>query len=379
MGAPDFRRLPDLALRSRGGAVVHASDESFAERENLIKPEPPGFDPAAFGHKGKVYDGWETRRRRGPGHDHAVVRLAAPGIVHGVVVDTAHFTGNHPPEVSVEAAGLEGHPDTGALLAAEWRTLVARTAVAAGTANALAVDDPHRYTHVRLSIYPDGGVARLRVHGEVVADPRLLVAGAQDLAALVTGGRVLACSNDYYGAPENAIAPGSARTMGEGWENARRRGPGNDFLEIALAAAGEPRLLEVDTSYFLHNAPAEAAVSGAEEAEGPGEWFPLLERTPLRPDTPHRFVVAAPRPAARLRLDVYPDGGIARFRALGPLTAAGRAALWVRWLNTLPAAQAREALAELGLTRRQAAELLERRPVETAAELPEPLGAVIRG
>ncbi|KIH98529.1 allantoicase [Streptomonospora alba] len=379
MSGPAFQLLPDLALRSRGGAVVHASDESFAERENLIKPGAAGFDPAAFGHKGKIYDGWETRRRRDQGHDHAVVRLAVPGVVHGVVVDTAHFTGNHPPEVSVEGAGFEGHPSTGELGAAEWTTLVPRTAVAGDTANAFAVEDPHRYTHVRLNIHPDGGVARLRVHGEALPDPRLLVTESMDLAALVVGGRVLACSNGFYGAPENAIAPGRARHMGEGWENARRRGAGNDHLEIGLAAAGEPRLLEVDTSYFLHNAPAEAAVSGNAEADGTGEWFPLLERTPLLPDTPHMFVVAAPRPAERLRLDVYPDGGVARFRAHGPLTAAGRAALWVRWLDALPEDQARAALAGLGLSHRQTESLLRRRPVGTAADLPEPLAAAVRG
>ena len=88
---PDFTVLPDLAARRLGGSVVYANDELFAEKENLIKAGPPVFAAGEFGHKGKVYDGWETRRRRDPGHDHAIIRLGLPGIVRGIVVDTSFF------------------------------------------------------------------------------------------------------------------------------------------------------------------------------------------------------------------------------------------------------------------------------------------------
>jgi allantoicase len=379
----EFLRYPDLARRDRGGAVVYANDESFAQRENLITPGPAAFDPADFGHKGKVYDGWETRRRRTPGHDHAVVRLGTPGVVRGVVVDTAWFTGNYPPEVSVEGAGIEGHPAPEDLAAAEWTTLVPRSPVKGDTANAFPVADGRRYTHVRLTIHPDGGVARFRVHGEAVPDPRLLVPGALDLAALENGGRVTGCSNEFYSSPTSVISPGLTRSMGEGWENARRRDGGNDHVEIALAAAGEVRLLEVDTSYFLFNAPGEVRVSGcdttAADPADPDAWTVLLDRTPVRPDTRHRFPVAAARPVDRLRLDVYPDGGIARFRAYGAPSAEGRAALWLRWIDTLPEAQARTALADLGVTPEETADLLARRPLAGTGDLPAALAAAVRG
>ncbi|MFC3995501.1 allantoicase [Nocardiopsis sediminis] len=382
MSGQEFLRYPDLALRSHGGAVVHANDESFAERENLIKPGPAGFDPAAFGHKGKVYDGWETRRRRTPGHDHAIVRLGVPGIVRGVVVDTAWFTGNYPPEVSVEATGLDGHPAPADLDAAEWTVLVPRSPVAGDTANAFAVNDGHRYTHLRLTMYPDGGIARFRVHGEAVADPRLLVTGGLDLAALENGGRVASCSNEFYSSPTNVIAPGLTRSMGEGWENARRRDDGNDHVEIALAASGEVRLLEIDTSYFLFNAPGAVRVSGCDTAAAdpadPGSWFTVLDRTDVRPDTRHRFVVDRPRAATRLRLDVYPDGGIARFRAHGTLSAAGHTDLWLRWINTLPEPQAVAALSGLGATADQVKSLLAARPLDTPDALPAALAARAR-
>src|SRR5580658_3175103 len=162
-----FAGLPDLASRELGGSVVFANDEFFADKENLIKPGPPVFAAAEFGPKGKVYDGWETRRRREPGHDHAIIRLGCPGIVHGVVVDTAYFTGNYPPEISIEAARADAYPSPPELATLDWHELVPRSPAQGGSPNSYPVGDQHRWTHIRLSIYPDGGVARLRVHGEI--------------------------------------------------------------------------------------------------------------------------------------------------------------------------------------------------------------------
>ena len=142
MTGTDFTTLTDLASRALGGSVSAANDELFAQRENLIKPDAPLFDPADFGHKGKVYDGWETRRRRDEGgHDWAIVRLGAPGIVHGVVVDTAHFTGNYPPFVSVEAASIEGYPSIEDVQNAEWHAIVDNSPAAGDTANRYEVAD----------------------------------------------------------------------------------------------------------------------------------------------------------------------------------------------------------------------------------------------
>lgn len=326
----DFRRLPDLAVRSLGGAVVHANDEAFAVRENLVTPGPAQFDPSTFGPKGKVYDGWETRRRRSPGHDTAIVRLGAPGIVRGVVVDTSWFTGNYPPEASVEGIALDGHPSVEDLLAADgWTTLLPRIAIKGDTENAFAVTSTRRVTHVRLSIFPDGGVARLRVHGEALPDPALLDAlGTVDLAAAEHGGVVTGCSNLFYSSPGNLLLPGPARTMGEGWETARRRDDGNDWVEVALAGEGTVAVAELDTSWFLHNAPGAATLRGR---VGDGEWRDLLPRVPLRPDTRHRFVLDAAPPVDRVRLDIHPDGGLARLRLHGRLTPAGRADLERRW------------------------------------------------
>ena len=379
----DFTALPDLAVRSLGGSVMAASDELFAERENLIVAAPPGHRAATFGHKGQVYDGWETRRRRTPGHDWAIVRLGLAGVVRGVVVDTAHFTGNYPPEVSVEGTSAEGFPTPDELAGAAWTPLVPRSPVTGDTANPFPVGAPERCTHVRLRIYPDGGVARLRVHGEPVPDPRLLPPGGLDLAALEHGGEVTGCSNRFYGSPRNLISPGLARVMGEGWETARRRDDANDWVELRLAGAGVVRLAALDTTGFLGNAPGgaslRAAAARAAGPDGPAAWADLLPRTRLLPDTRHRFPVDGAAEATHVRLDVFPDGGMARLRLWGDLAPAARAELGLRFVNLLPADHARRLLTGAGLAAADADRLAADRPLDTLEVLPRPLAAALGG
>src|SRR6476661_3374072 len=368
----DFARLPDLASRALGGAVVAANDEFFAAKENLVLPEPAA-ERTDFGHRGKEYDGWETRRRRTPGHDWVVVRLGAPGIVAGVVVDTAYFTGNYPPRASLDAAAVEGHPSVDELSKADWQPLLPLTDLAGNKSNYFPVYSDRRVTHVRLNIHPDGGVARLRVHGTVLPDPRLVDAGPFDLAALENGGRVTAVSNEFYGRPGQLIAPGLARSMGEGWETARRRDSGNDWVEVALACEGVITLVELDTTWFLGNAPGTASLTGV----GPDGEVTLLPRTRLQPDTRHRFVLGAVPGVRRVRLDVFPDGGMARLRLWGRPTAAGRAELGRRWFDALPDVQALEVLGSVGVPPQQAGPLVGRRPL--GDDLPPAVARLLLG
>lgn len=344
-----FTAHTDLADRRLGGGVLAASDEFFAERENLLSVGPARFDPAAFGPKGKVMDGWETRRRRGrdaehphpddDAHDWALVRLGAPGVVHGVVVDTAHFRGNHPREVSVEGTALTGTPGPEDLLAADtrWTELVPRSRVAGHAANGFPVSAPRLTTHLRLRQYPDGGVARLRVHGEVVPDPRWLAAlGTFDLLALEHGGTVEAASDLFYSPPGNLLLPGRATGMDDGWENRRRRDRGHDWVRFRTAGHGVVRAVELDTAHFRGNAPGWAALHGCDTTTGadpadPDSWFELLGRTALRPDTQHRFRDLPARPCTLVRLEVLPDGGLARLRLHGTLTSTGQRTLTERW------------------------------------------------
>ncbi|WP_067546540.1 allantoicase [Nocardia crassostreae] len=329
----DFTLLPDLAVRTLGGAVVWANDESFAEKENLIRPEDSTYSPATFGHKGQVYDGWETRRRRGelgdaPAADDcdtAIIRLGVPGVIRGVVVDTAWFKGNYPPEVSVEAIAVQGYPSPAELAELDgWTTIVERAKVSGDAQNPFAVDSPERWTHVRLRMFPDGGIARLRVHGFAKPELRWLNSGSFDLAAIENGGLVADCSNRFFSHPQNVLMPGRARVMGDGWETARRRDRDNDWVRVRLAEEGVLTMAEIDTSYFLFNSPGAAALTGIRADGGEVE---LLARTAIQPDTRHRFPIASDEPVVEVRLDAFPDGGLARLRLFGALTDAARTRL----------------------------------------------------
>ncbi|UED87135.1 allantoicase [Streptomyces profundus] len=341
-----FTRLPDLAVRSIGGCVTAANDEFFAERENLLAPGRAVFDPAAFGNKGKVMDGWETRRRRGSHGEHphpsadeydwALIRLGVPGRLHGIVVDTAHFRGNHPRAVRVEGTARPGTPGPEELFGPDtgWTELVPRTEIGGHAAHAfpLAPLAGAPVTHLRLSQYPDGGIARLRVHGVPLADPDWLAAlGTFDLAALAHGGLVEDASNSFYSPPAHTIYPGRPRTMDEGWETARRRDSGHDWLRYRLAEQGVVRAVEIDTGCYRGNAPGWAELSlwdgpsGGAATAPAGSWHQVLPRTRLLPDTVHRFVLPDDvPPATHARLDVHPDGGVARLRLHGSLTERGR-------------------------------------------------------
>ncbi|WP_441249084.1 allantoicase [Kitasatospora sp. McL0602] len=378
-----FTELVNLASRLLGAGVVATNEDTFADAENLLVAKPAEFRAHTFGHKGQIMDGWESKRRRGVSaeqphptdedHDWAVVRLGVGGVIRGVIVDTAHFTGNYPESGSVQGASIPGVPSVEELDAAEWVDLVPRTALQGNTAHEFAVEDDTRYTHVRLNIWPDGGVARLRVHGEVLPDPRDLDGLTFDLAAQEFGGVAEAASDRYFSSPHNLNSPGRASVMGEGWETRRRRDKANDWVQIALAGGGEVLAAEVDTTHFVANAPGWADLVGYDASNGgnPSDdadgWFEILPRTRLQPDTRHRYRLAGGRTVTHVRINVYPDGGLARLRLTGKLTEAGRAALALRWFNALPAAEAETALTEAGLNPAEATALTAARPLADAA------------
>jgi allantoicase len=241
-----------------------------------------------------------------------------PGEVHGVLVDTAHFRGNYPPAISVEGTELPGIPTPAELAAAEWRPLVPHSPARGHAANGYATVDRSRVTHLRLAQYPDGGIARLRAYGVARPDQAWLAAlGTFDLAALEHGGAVDGCSDRFFSSPANVIMPGRSRVMGEGWETRRRRDHGHDWLRLRLAGRGVIRAVEVDTANYLGNAAGWVELYGRDGEDG--EWFELLPRLALQPDTRHRLPLAQARPATHVRLDVFPDGGIARLRLHGSL------------------------------------------------------------
>jgi allantoicase len=325
----DFVSLPDLALDELGGAALVANDEFFAEKDNLLHAHQPEWREGVYNDRGKWMDGWETRRRREPGYDWCVIRLGLPGVIKGVVVDTTHFRGNFPESCSIEAAEIAESLDLAALGTAAWTEILPRSPLSGNGKNKFAIDVDRRFTHARLNIYPDGGVARLRVHGMVVPDWTRLRAlgGVIDLAALEHGAWVEACSDMFFGSRSNLIKPGPSRSMADGWETRRRRGPGNDWAIVHLAAPGTIERIEIDTRHFKGNAPGRAVLegwTGTTEPEASGEpdpaWRTLIA-TRTQPHTRHVFDDELRRIGAirYVRLSVYPDGGVARLRVWGAL------------------------------------------------------------
>ena len=359
----------DLASRWLGGTVMAASDEAFGDKENLLKPDPPVDDPGHYGNRGEIVDGWETRRRREDGHDWALIRLGAAGVITSITVDTSFFTGNFPESCLVEASGHEGYPGPRELTAAQtqWVEVVPRSPLGGNHHNVFPVADSRRFTHLRLAIFPDGGVARLRVNGRVIPDPRLVDGLSIDLASQWYGGVVVASSDDFYTSASLLNRPDRARTMGEGWETRRRRDQGHDFVLFRLAFVGVARQLILDTAHFRYNATSEVAIYGSDAEETPSSdsdaWKPLLGRTRLQPDTYHVFPRSGEMAVGSIRLDAFPDGGISRLRVIGNVTPLARRHAGYRWFNSLPANQALVCLAAAGLSNDQSAELVKRRPL----------------
>lgn len=317
--------LIDLAAARVGGRALVASDEFFAPKSNLLAPGPAAFIAGKYTNRGKWMDGWETRRRRGPGHDWCIIRLGIPGAIRAVTVDTSNFRGNHPAACSLDAAELSGAPGADRLraLGDEFVELLPRSALAGHTENQFATESDARYTHVRLNIYPDGGVARLRVWGQARPDWRRLTASKRpiDLIAVEHGGLPLATSDQFFSEPLNLIMPGRPRDMGDGWETRRRRGSplGHDWVVLRLGERGVIERVELDTTHFKGNFPESASLEGRDSGDEGTEWRELVPLSKLRANARHRITVArAVRHAAtHVRLNIFPDGGVARLRLWG--------------------------------------------------------------
>lgn len=325
-----FSDLVDLVSERVGGQAVAANDDFFAPKENLVKASAPVFIADKYTEVGKWMDGWESRRKRGAalGPDWCVLRLGIPGVLLGVDVDTAHFLGNYPEYASLDAAAgaPDARPDS-----LDWKPILPKSALHGGTQNLFSISDPNRWTHVRLNIFPDGGVARLRAYGHAKPDwKQLKASGAVDVAAVETGGKAIACSDQFFSHPMNLLMPGRAKTMGEGWETKRRRGPGSDWVVVRLGASAKIKKIDVDTHHYKGNFPESCSIEACQLGGGellPCEfrdrkdikWEEILPRTPLKADHKHGFESELKKsgPFDHVRLNIFPDGGVSRLRVYG--------------------------------------------------------------
>lgn len=318
-----LKRFIDLAHPRLGTEVTFATDDFFADKSRMIQPEPAVFFPDRFDDNGKWMDGWESRRKRVAGHDHAVVRLGQRGTIHTIDVDTSFFTGNYPPECAIEAADTAGEPSE-----ADWVSIVAKAPLKGDAHNLFAVKTEGPWRWLRLHIHPDGGVARLRVYGAIAVDWSTVPADTEiDLAAQVNGGTAIAWNDAHYGAPANMLAPGTAPVMADGWETARRRRPGNDWCVLKLGAPGTIERIHIDTRHFKGNYPDRFTLRAKRlesepvadfVGEASADWPLLVTETKLAAH--HQLEIAtveALGPVSHVRLDIFPDGGVSRLRLFG--------------------------------------------------------------
>ncbi|HUG08690.1 MAG TPA: allantoicase [Acidimicrobiia bacterium] len=315
----------DLISERVGGRIVAFNDEFFAAAVNLIQVEPP-VAKEEYTDRGKWMDGWETRRRREPGHDWVVVRLGIPGRIRKVSVDTSYFTGNFPEQFSLDVTGVDD------LDRAEWLEVIPRTDLAGSTVAEFDVEDPHRVEMVRLNIYPDGGVARLRVEGEPIPAMSLVCPEDEiDLALSTVGGEVVDASDLHYSHPANMLWPTESVGMWDGWETRRRRESGHDWVVVRLGMRGRVDHLIIDTTHFKGNAPGWVS---AELSDDGRSWTEVVSRVPVDPHK-QNVVGAGGAVGEYLRLSIHPDGGIARLRVFGNPDPAAAGAVRVRYLNAL--------------------------------------------
>lgn len=328
---PDWaRQATNLADPRLGARALAASDQFFAPLERMLDPAPARFIPGQYDTNGKWMDGWETRRKRVAGHDWSLIRLGRRGEILGFDVDTSHFTGNYAPAIAIEATDAASD-DPAALEQAAWTPLLPATDLQGNRHHLLPALAAGRqgWTHLRLHIYPDGGIARLRVYGRplgALADP----AQTYDLVALENGGRALAWNDAHFGAAANLILPGRGVDMGDGWETRRRREPGHDWCILALGAPGIIEAVEVDTAHFKGNFPDRCSLQAArveDATEGSIVaqsmfWPILMGEQPLAMDCIQRFDgLAALGPVTHVRFNILPDGGVSRLRLWGKVAA----------------------------------------------------------
>ncbi|MSQ02965.1 MAG: allantoicase [Myxococcales bacterium] len=377
LGAPAlFTGLVDLASAPLGGVVLSCSDDFFAAASCLLRPEPARFDPSTYTDRGKEMDGWESRRKRVPGHDWCIVRLGVPGRVRAVDIDTAHFLGNHGPFASLDACEAPADTTPEALRdSTPWTNLVAETPMKRGSSNVQAVRSDRMWTHVRLNMVPDGGIARLRVYGE----PAPAAGSAEvDLAAIESGGVPLVASDSFFSPMTNLVLPGESPIMSNGWETRRSRPPGMDWIILRLGLPGVLSRLTLQTHHFKGNYPDRAAVDALHWPGAPPsqlvdhpDWTEILPLTRLRAHDSRDFNLHGSGPWTHLRLRIVPDGGISRLRAFGaPSTAPGPDPRGlVVHLNGLSAAAAAEALHRACGSRRWVEAMVARRPFQSETQL----------
>lgn len=324
---PHIQQLTNLADDRIGAEIIDCSDDFFAEAKRMLQFNPPVFVEDKFDEHGKWMDGWETRRKRHAGYDWAIIKLAVAGRIKALDIDTTFFTGNYPASAAVEAC----YTPTGNINDVKWQNILENNVLGPSNHHIFTIENEQVFTHIRLNIYPDGGVARFKVYGEVQIQIQHRNESL-DLLALENGGRVIAYSDAHFGHPRNLINPGRGMNMGDGWETKRRRAPGFDWCILALGQTGIIQKIDIDTAHFKGNYPAEMSIQAIYIENATDSqlipqsmfWPFLLEAQPMQMDHIHGYVseILKHEKISHIRINMIPDGGISRVRLWGKTAQA---------------------------------------------------------
>jgi allantoicase len=316
--------LIDLAQPRLGSKVIFKTDDFFASAHRVIDPTPPVFKEGLFDKNGKWMDGWESRRKRISGHDFLIVKLGKPGSISKVDIDTSHFNGNQPSMISLEGCNSKSK----SLKDLQWKTIIGKKKTKANSHHLFNTISKSIFTHIKLNIFPDGGVARLRLYGNISKENNNFTNKTINLASLLNGASVIACNNEHFGKAENILAPGKAKNMGDGWETRRRRDTGFDWLILNSIEGKKINKIEISTHHFKGNFPSHCSlqaafipnkISSSSVVKGSNKWKFLMNKVNLSANKTHTFTnkLMKNEKINFIKINIFPDGGISRFRIFG--------------------------------------------------------------
>ena len=316
--------LIDLAQSRLGSKIVYKTDEFFAPAKRIINPWPPVFKEGVFDKHGKWMDGWETRRKRGKGYDYLILKLGKPGRINKIDIDTSYFSGNQPSKISLQACfNKKKLPNKNT----KWITILKKKPTKANSHHFFNIKNKSVFTHIKLNIYPDGGIARIRIYGSMKI-LKNFTGKVLNLTSVLYGATPIACNNEHFGRAENILAPGIGKNMGDGWETRRSRGKNFDWLIIKCAAAGKIKKIQIDTHHFKGNYPDKCSIqaalinkkiSGRAIVNNSKKWKLLLNKVKLRAHQKHNFKnnLMKDKKVNYIKINIFPDGGISRIRIFG--------------------------------------------------------------
>ena len=319
-----FRNTVNLAEPKFGSKVIYKTDQFFGAASRILSYQKPIFKKEVYDSHGKWMDGWETRRKRKQGHDYLIIKLGRPGKIFDVDIDTAFFFGNQPSQASLQACYSKNKPTK----KTNWKTILKKKRLGPDKNHNFKIKNHSTFNFIKLNIFPDGGVARLKLNGKVDLERIKLKGKNLNLTSILNGSTIIGCNNEHFGKAENVLSPGVGVNMGDGWETRRSRGKNFDWIIIKFGISGIINKLEIDTHHFKGNYPNSFSVQSAlmpnkvkskKILSKSKKWRLLLEKTKLKPHKKHSFKIKTFKKNKLncLRINIFPDGGISRIRAFG--------------------------------------------------------------